>query len=615
MRDAILRGTTALVLALLVFAAPSCGQITDAQEVQAGKRCLEELIATGEVTVLDSPAGRERLERVGAKIARAAGRPGLAWAGGWQWLPVKFATGPNACAGPGGFVLVDTRLLRTLRDDGELAFILAHEAGHVVGRHGFRTQVEQAGVTSWLAGQLAKFLQEFIDPLLGKLVRGEFKYSQAVEYEADERALAIMERAGFDTRAALRWLAAEMYMRDDPAMLELWERVFGTHPPWRDRASHLVARSQDVLEKGPFLAFLRDNVLWVSRWNGTEQRRTSLRGSRFGEPRWSARGDTLAVECDGNVYALRATDLSVTQLTVSGNAGDPAWAPGGDQIACRSAGGIYVLSADGRHKRRLTDTRDARLPVWSSAGALIAYDRPREPLNPLQQEDKGIWLVPVQGGRSTHIPDSADTLPAEWIRFSPDSTKVAYGYCRQGFLQYVADVLRPRKAELIALGGGLSWSPGGHLLHWGTWEWALGPGAGGLSRYGPEKGARPTGVALKDLCVLEAFPGPRWKRLACLACEACERAEDPLPRCTELWTVEYAAFECRKIARLYVPYFSIHIVGWAPDATAILLALRPEGQGHAPTGVWLISLADAQLGQVIENCSMPSLAQVWPYAL
>ena len=129
--------------ALFALGLPCQGQITDAEEVAIGKKMLAELAREGTFSVVHDEAAEARLKRVAEKIVKSAGRPGLEWAGGWQWLLVEFESGPNALALPGGFVLVDTRIVDKLQNDDILTFIVAHEAGHVVGRHLFRELAEQ----------------------------------------------------------------------------------------------------------------------------------------------------------------------------------------------------------------------------------------------------------------------------------------------------------------------------------------------------------------------------------------------------------------------------------------------------------------------------------------
>ena len=44
----------------------------------------------------------------------------------------------NAFALPGGYLYIYTGLLKHLKNEAQLAFVLGHEVGHIVGRHAIR---------------------------------------------------------------------------------------------------------------------------------------------------------------------------------------------------------------------------------------------------------------------------------------------------------------------------------------------------------------------------------------------------------------------------------------------------------------------------------------------
>ena len=55
--------------------------------------------------------------------------------------------GPNAFALPGGIVVVTDELIEFAKHDDEILAVLAHETGHVVGRHSLRQGLEGLGIT------------------------------------------------------------------------------------------------------------------------------------------------------------------------------------------------------------------------------------------------------------------------------------------------------------------------------------------------------------------------------------------------------------------------------------------------------------------------------------
>ena len=110
--------------------------------------------------------------------------------------------GPNALALPGGHVVITDELVTLLDGDETLLLgVLAHEAGHVRGRHGMRLLVQTALLgagASALAGDPAGWLATL--PTL----MGGAGYSRELEREADEASIRVLRAAGRDPAAMPR---------------------------------------------------------------------------------------------------------------------------------------------------------------------------------------------------------------------------------------------------------------------------------------------------------------------------------------------------------------------------------------------------------------------------
>jgi hypothetical protein len=431
-----------------------------------------------------------------------------------------------------------------------------------------------------------------------------------LEYEADERGMAIMQRAGFDTKAPLRWMAREIYMSSDPAFLQVWQRYMEGHPPWTDRADHLRVYKEQVLDKGPFLAFVRDNALWISKWDGTEQRKTSLSSETIGQPVWSPRGDALAVESGGNIYLVRAADLGVIQLTGSGKAHDPVWMPGADRVLCASQGDIYLVGADGRERKRLTNMGDCGSPAPSPDGSLVAYGSPNAP-DGGDPHHKGVWVVsPTGGAPRALIQGSAlhGLCCAVW-RFSPEGTEVAF--CDAGYdcgADWVVSLGGQSPSVLIGESGSGTppgaWAPGGR-------RW-LGADCG------------PDGQTRFRLCTVDLL----HRRLDELAVWGGEQPWDWKPdrTWTRLALVAPATTTDDRQSLLVVDYPSLArgsvvarvpegagLIGWSPLGSDILLFAHSGG----PDGyVLLVPSVSGPSRRLIEKASWGVvLSEPWPYVL
>jgi predicted Zn-dependent protease len=130
-----------------------------------------------------------------------------------------------------------------LQDEAELASVIGHEMGHVLGRHAAQRRAQEARVYQ-AALEVARSTR---DPQLA-LAFAEMElanvraYSRDQEFEADRIAVRLMTRAGYDSTAAARALQRlQAYNLLQARVLglspEVFERrsMFATHPRTADR--------------------------------------------------------------------------------------------------------------------------------------------------------------------------------------------------------------------------------------------------------------------------------------------------------------------------------------------------------------------------------------------
>jgi len=136
---------------------------------------------------------------------------------------------PNAFALPGGFVFVSRPIVELCRwNRDEVAFIVAHEMGHVIKGHAIDRIVTTSAVsiasrTAPVRGVLGPWLQRVGVQFL------ETAYSRDQELEADRLSVRLVAAAGYDPEAAVRLLVrlAELKAPPDPLHLGAY---FSTHP-------------------------------------------------------------------------------------------------------------------------------------------------------------------------------------------------------------------------------------------------------------------------------------------------------------------------------------------------------------------------------------------------
>ncbi|HVF27722.1 MAG TPA: M48 family metalloprotease, partial [Pyrinomonadaceae bacterium] len=139
-----------------------------------------------------------RVSRTGLRLAARSSMPGLPWR-----FRVIDRADANAFALPGGPVYVTSGLLRSVRNESELAGVIAHEITHVTLRHG-TNQASKAALAQMplqiLGGRLggglgANLAQLGIGLGLNSVL---LRYSRDAESQADIGAVQLMRRAGYD---------------------------------------------------------------------------------------------------------------------------------------------------------------------------------------------------------------------------------------------------------------------------------------------------------------------------------------------------------------------------------------------------------------------------------
>lgn len=147
----------------------------------------------------------------------------------------RHAGGPNAFALPGGTIVITDEMVDAVGSDDELLAVLAHEIGHVRGRHAMRLVLQSSGIAvlmTALAGDAAgvTFLAAALPTML--LQSG---YSRQFEAEADDYAFAHLKRHGVSPQAfadVMRRLEKETGgPRDDSAVMH----YLGSHPSSAER--------------------------------------------------------------------------------------------------------------------------------------------------------------------------------------------------------------------------------------------------------------------------------------------------------------------------------------------------------------------------------------------
>ena len=179
------------------------------------------------------PQIRQMLNEVGPRLAACVANKSRTFN-----LEAVEGTEPNAFALPGGFIFVTGSLVELCQwNRDEIAFILAHEMGHVIRGHAMNRIVSNSAIAAAsraapvrgvLAGWLRRVGVQFL----------ESAYSQDMESEADKLGVRLTAAAGYNPRAAVQLLGRLAKLKSPPSQFDLGS-YFSSHPAFNVRIQNI----------------------------------------------------------------------------------------------------------------------------------------------------------------------------------------------------------------------------------------------------------------------------------------------------------------------------------------------------------------------------------------
>ena len=219
--------------------------VSDGQAAQMGVNAYQQIKSETRVS-RDRQANRI-VTQIGQRIAAVSGQPNLPWE-----FTVFEDSNPNAFALPGGKVGVNTGLFKVVKNQHQLAAVMAHEVAHVLARHSAERVSHQVLLQAGLVGAQALSgpeSQQWMGLAAQAATLGVIlPYSRTQESEADEIGLTYMARAGYDPRAAVDvWRNFQAFGGNRPP------EFLSTHPAPASR----IQRIQEKLP-GPLQIYLNN---------------------------------------------------------------------------------------------------------------------------------------------------------------------------------------------------------------------------------------------------------------------------------------------------------------------------------------------------------------------
>jgi predicted Zn-dependent protease len=241
-------GTSAIMPAAAVAykgaskATEAARPITDSEEYYVGRAVAARIL--GKYKLDQDPKLTQYVNEVGETVARKSSRPNPFRGYHFAVLDTQEI---NAFACPGGIIFITRGLIKTCKNEDQLAAVLAHEVGHVANKDGINsisqarwTQVftsmgtEAAKQYGGVAGNLVSLFEGSIDDVFKTIVVNG--YSRQAEETADAAALSELTKAGYDPNAMVILLTT-MEAKGKGST----SGIFKTHPPTSERLAKVKA--------------------------------------------------------------------------------------------------------------------------------------------------------------------------------------------------------------------------------------------------------------------------------------------------------------------------------------------------------------------------------------
>ena len=206
--------------------------IPTSEEVEIGRAAARQIEARS--IMCKDPVINNYVNWVGQKIAKVCDRHDITY-----HYKVIESNELNAFSLPGGWVYIYTGLLKHLKNEADLAFVLGHETGHIVGRHAIRRLQLIYGINILLSialngKELTPLESEVLKVLYQIVVSG---YSRKEEFEADAMGAYYAGKAGWNPVASVETIEIlDKLIKFKPSGIT---ELFMDHPTNRKRIENL----------------------------------------------------------------------------------------------------------------------------------------------------------------------------------------------------------------------------------------------------------------------------------------------------------------------------------------------------------------------------------------
>ncbi len=157
----------------------------------------------------------------------------------------------NAFATADAYIFITRGLLSLLNSEDELAGVIGHEIGHVVGKHIKRTNsASTLGKLIGIIGMFATGTSATSDLAAALTNTAVANYGRENELEADDFGAGYLALAGYNPRSLIDSMQmlrdSDKFNREVKNQPSVYHGLFGSHPAHAKRLHELVAKSQHL---------------------------------------------------------------------------------------------------------------------------------------------------------------------------------------------------------------------------------------------------------------------------------------------------------------------------------------------------------------------------------
>ena len=208
-----------------------------------GKKLYDEFVAQG--ALYGDERWQTYVQAVGDRLLKASNVKGE------YHFYVLDDSSVNAFALPDGYIFIHRGLLAYLRSEGELAGVIGHEIGHVVGRHAKRSnRFTRLGNVAGFVAAVFTGSGAVADLANTATATANSGYRREYELEADEYGGEFLARAGHSPSAMIDVIQVlkdhELFARQFSGQPRQYHGLFASHPKNDKRLHDAVLKNQHL---------------------------------------------------------------------------------------------------------------------------------------------------------------------------------------------------------------------------------------------------------------------------------------------------------------------------------------------------------------------------------